>query len=687
MPEKLKQARARTEKLRALIHHHDYLYYVLDAPEISDAAYDSLFQELRRLEKEHPELVTPESPTQRVSGAPVAAFGVVQHPVPLLSLGNVFNHDELIAWQERISRLVPGEELDYVCELKYDGLAVALVYENGVFARGATRGDGEQGEDVTPNLRTIKSIPLRLNGDPPQADVPPRFEVRGEVYFPKQEFERLNAERAERGEPLYANPRNTAAGSLRQLDPRVTASRPLNIYVYALGWAEGFAPATHWEVLEWLAALGFRTSSLNRWAGSLDKVEDFYKEWLEKHEDLPYGTDGIVVKVNSLDVQRHLGVVGREPRWSVAYKFPAEQAVTRLLDIGINVGRTGSLNPFAILEPVQVSGVTVKMATLHNEDDIRRKDLRIGDLVVVQRAGEVVPQVLRPVIEARTGSERPFEMPKTCPVCGGEVVRPEGEAMARCTNSTCPAQLLELVSHFVGRAGMDVEGVGYALVQQLIKTGLVTNVADIFFLTREDLLRLERMGEKSAQNVLSSIEASRHRPLHRVIAALGIRHVGSETAEALARYFGVIDKLASASLEELTAVADVGPVVAQSIFTWFQQESNRRVVQKLKEGGVRMESRGIGTGPEALGTQLPWSGLEFVVTGRLESMSRGQAEARIKAMGGKATESLTRRTSYLVVGADPGSKMDRARQLETHTVDEAEFLRLLREAEQQTGAG
>ncbi len=665
----MERAKKRIEELREQINCHNYRYYVLDSPEISDAEYDELMNELMRLEEEHPELITPESPTQRVGAAPVEAFGVVEHREPLLSLANVFSHDELMAWHRRASNLVPGRAMDFVCELKLDGLAVALTYTDGRLTTGATRGDGYRGEDITQNLKTIKSIPLVV-----PKDAPSRFEVRGEVYLSKTGFKKLNEERAREGQPLFANPRNAAAGSVRQLDPRITASRPLDIYIYSLGWAEGKVPQTHWETLEYLKSLGFKISPYNEHAASLEEVEGYYQRWLVEREKLGFEADGAVVKVNSFDVQRQLGVVGRDPRWAVAYKFPAVQATTSLLDIGISVGRTGSLNPFAILEPVSVGGVTIKQAALHNEEDIHRKDIRIGDTVIVQRAGEVIPQVVGPVVSKRTGKEKVWHMPTRCPVCGSPAVKPEGEVIARCTNVSCPAQIFELLTHFVSRGAMDIDGIGEKLAAALLKEGLVKNVADLYRLREheQELIDLERMGEKSAQNVLDAIHRSKDRPLSRVIFALGIRHVGQETAELLASHFGSIDRLAQASPEELLEVLTIGPKIAQSIHAFFRQEANLKLIEKLRRAGVRLEA--------AVREELPLSGQEFVVTGRLEAFTRSQAEERVKELGGAVGSSVTKKTTFLVVGEDPGSKLDKARALGTGLLGEEEFLAILEQA-------
>ncbi len=667
---KLNQVKQRIEKLRAEINHHNYRYYVLDSPEISDAEYDELMRELQKLEEEHPRFLTPDSPTQRVGAAPVEAFGVVEHPQPLLSLGNAFSQEELAAWYKRTSKPIAGEKFDFTCEHKIDGLAVALTYVDGRFTTGATRGDGLRGEDITQNLRTIRSIPLSV-----PRDAPARFEVRGEVFLPKAGFEKLNRERAEEGLPLFANPRNAAAGSVRQLDPRITAKRPLDIYIYMLGYAEGKAtPPTHWETMEYLKSLGFKINPNNELLASIDRVEKFYHTWVERRESLPYEADGIVVKVNQLDLQERLGSIGHEPRWAIAYKFPAIQGTTRLIDIGISVGRTGTLNPYAILEPVSVGGVTIKQAALHNEDDIRRKDIRIGDTVVVQRAGEVIPQVVGPVVSKRSGREKVFKMPKRCPVCGAEAIKPEGEAMSRCTNAACPAQVQERLEHFVSRVGMDIRGIGESQSAMLLREGLVKNAADLYDLKdkREQLVNLERMAEKSVSNILNAIENSKRRPLSRVIFALGILHIGEEMAEILASHFGSMNRLANASREKLLSIPTVGPKIADSIVAFFRQEENQKIIQRLKDAGVKLEEK------KAKPEELPLAGLEFVITGRLEASSRQEAEAKIKGLGGTTKDNVTRKTTYLVVGADPGgTKLSHAQELGIKQIKEEKLRRLL----------
>ncbi len=666
------EVKQKIQKLRELINHHNYRYYVLDSPEISDAEYDELMRQLNQLETAHPELVTPDSPTQRVGATPVEAFGVVEHPQPLLSLANAFSDEELDAWHRRVSNILGGQRPEFVCELKIDGLAVALTYNNGLLEVGATRGDGFRGENITQNLRTIKSIPLSV-----PKDAPPRFEVRGEVYLPKTGFKKLNEDRAKEGQPLFANPRNAAAGSVRQLDPKITAQRPLDIFIYGLGWAEGRAvPDTHWEIMQYLKSLGFKSNPNNALCRTIDEAKAYYKKWVDNQEALPYEADGVVVKINSIAFQLELGNVGREPRWAIAYKFPAVQGTTRLLDIGINVGRTGSLNPYAILEPVQVGGVTISHAALHNEEDIHRKDIRVGDWVVIQRAGEVIPEIVEPIVSRRTGKEKIFRMPKRCPVCDSEVIKPEGEAMHRCTNAACPAQALERIKHFVSRGAMDIEGIGEKMSEALFERRLVADVGDIYSLKdkKELLLNMEKLGEKSVANIFNSIEKSKDRPLPRIIFALGIPNIGGETADLLAEHYSSLDDLARANSDELREIPSIGPKIADSIVAFFRQEKNRKIIEKLRKAGVKLKAE------KASAKELPMTGLEFVITGRLEGMPRQEAEAKIKALGGKAGSDVTRKTNYLVVGADPGSKLARAQALGTKTLTEAEFMQMLDKA-------
>jgi len=668
--EDINKVKQRIEELRAAINHHNYRYYVLDSPEISDAEYDELMRELKQLEAQHPELITPDSPTQRIGAPPVEAFGVVEHPEPLLSLANAFSYEELAAWHRRATNMLEGRSFALVCEPKIDGLAVALTYVDGLLVTGATRGDGYRGENITQNLRTIRSIPLSV-----PKEAPPRFEVRGEVYLPKEGFRKLNEGRSKEGLPLFANPRNAAAGSVRQLDSSVTANRPLDIFIYGLGPVEGKAvPDTHWEIMQWLKSLGFKVNPKIALCHTIEEAERHHQSWVEGREGWPYEADGMVVKVNPIAFQRELGTVAHEPRWAIAYKFPAIQGTTRLIDIGVNVGRTGSLNPYAILEPVRVGGVVISQAALHNEEDIHRKDIRIGDWVTVQRAGEVIPEIVGPIVSRRTGEEKIFYMPGRCPVCGAEVIKPEDEAMHKCTNAACPSQALEQVKHFVSRGAMDIDGVGEKLCQALFEAGLVKDVADLYYLTGEQLLGLERMADKSVSNVLNSIEGSKSRSLARVIFALGILHVGEEYAELLAENFASIDDIAKASQEDLLSLPSIGPKIADSIVAFFRQEGNKDVIKKLRKAGVKLEKEKV---EQARPEELPLAGLEFVLTGKLESFGREDAEAKIRALGGKAGSDVTKTTSYLVVGTDPGSKAAKARRLGIKTLSEAELLEML----------
>ena len=665
----------RAGKLKKELNFHNHRYYVLDDPVITDHQYDLLIRELRELEHEHPQLQTADSPTQRAGAAPSAAFSQVQHRRPMLSLANAFDFDGLEQWSRRTRNLMDDADFNLVCELKIDGLAVTLAYENGVFVQGATRGDGMVGEDVTANLRTIRTIPISL-----LEDAPALLEVRGEVYLPVEEFRRLNEERAARGEQLYANPRNTGAGSIRQLDPKVTASRNMEIWVYSMGDVEGDEidgaglRQSHWEALRWLKDLGFRVNPHNRLCSTLDEVHDYYQYWLEQRHDLPYEADGVVVKVDPLEMQESLGIVGREPRWAIAYKFPAERATTRLWQIGINVGRTGSLNPYAILEPVVVSGATVRNASLHNEEDIHRKDIRIGDWVVIERAGDVIPHVVGPVAARRTGDEQVFHMPERCPVCETAVIKADDDAMHRCPNALCPVQFFELLKHFVSKGAANIDGLGEQWCRTLIEKGLISDVADLYYLRKDQLLELERMGDKLATKIMGNIEASKSRPLARLLFALGILHVGSEVAELLAQNFNSVDEISQASEEDLTAVPGIGPRIAESIAAYFQDSANRQVIARLQGGGVRLEQEAR---EPASNSDAPFAGLTFVVTGTLAALSRSEAESRIKTMGGKVTSSVTRKTAYVVVGASPGSKSATAERLGTPVLDEDAFLQLL----------
>jgi DNA ligase (NAD+) len=663
------QLSQRYQQLVESINQANYRYYVLDSPELADAEYDRLMEQLRTMESEHPELQSPDSPTQRVGAGPAAQFAVVQHRVPMLSLANAFTAAALRAWHERISRLLGREVRDFTIEPKIDGLAIMLRYEHGHFSVGATRGDGSRGEDITANLKTIRTLPLGLHDSPPSY-----LEVRGEVYLSQAAFQKINDERAATGQPLFANPRNCAAGSVRQLDSRITARRPLDVFIYALGEAEGWQPRTQWDMLEAFRAWGFKTNPNNRRADTIDQVVAACAEWEHRRESLNYEIDGVVVKVNDLHVQSELGAVGREPRWAIAFKFPPVQATTLLKSIEVNVGRTGSLNPYAVLQPVQVGGVTVSQATLHNEDDIRRKDIRVGDTVLVHRAGEVIPQVIGPILSKRPPGTQAYALPKVCPVCGSPVVRPEGEAMARCTGgfAKCVAQRFELLKHFVSRGALDIESVGEKLAWSLVEHQLVYDPSDIYHLTKEQLMALERIGDKSAQNVLDNIEASKARSLTRVLFALGIRYVGYQNAELLARAFGTMQRLRGASLEDILAVEGIGPKIAESVHAWFDEADNLGLVDKLAAAGVNMSE-------EAASLSGPLAGLTIVLTGRLEHHSRAQIEQRIKDLGGVVGDSVSKKTSYLIAGEEAGSKLARAQKLGTPVLDEASFEVMLAE--------
>jgi DNA ligase (NAD+) len=681
MAEMLDEIKSKIAKLREEINHHNYLYYVLDAPEISDAEHDKLMHALRELEKQHPQLITPDSPTQRVGAAPVEAFGIVEHRIPLLSLADVGNDEELDAWYKRVIKLLNGEKFNFVCEHKIDGLAMALTYINGKLEIGATRGDGNRGENITQNIRTIRSVPLTL-----PKEAPARFEVRGEVYLPKTGFKKVNEERAAEGLPLFANPRNAAAGSVRQLNPRVTAKRPLDMYIYHLGWIEGQpAKETHWENLQYLKSLGFKINPHNRLVDDIEDVKSYYRNWTEKRESLAYEADGIVIKINQHKLQQKLGAVGREPRWALAYKFPPIEGNATLKSIEINVGRTGTLNPVAILEPpISVGGVVISRASLHNEDDIHRKDIREGDTVIVRRAGDVIPEVVGPVLSKRPQDAKEFHLLQKiqgkCPSCGTEVVKIEGEVMYYCTNSACPAQLQEHLQHFASRTAMDIRGIGESMAATLIKENVVKDeshyrpvkdVGDIYGIDKEKLSALERKGEKSAENLAAQIEKSKSRPLDRVLFALGIRHIGEEMADRLVKRFSSIEELEQASLEDLMLVPTIGPKIAESVVAFFQLERNRKVIQKLSDAGVRLKKETSATG------KLPLAGLEFVITGKLQTFSRDDAEERIKALGGVTKSDITKKTNYLVVGEDPGSKVARATEMGVQQITEDELLRFL----------
>lgn len=663
------EAEKRIKALRDQINYHNKLYYEHDSPEISDSEYDGLMRELKRLEDEFPELVTPDSPTQRVGGRPLEAFDTVMHSIPMLSLANAFDEGELKEFHRRVTSAV-GEEVEYVAELKIDGLAVALTYENGVFTRGATRGDGIVGEDITQNLKTIKTIPLKLSDYNGQI---PFIEVRGEVYIPKKEFERLNEEREKAGLSLFANPRNAAAGSLRQLDPRVTASRPLNIFVYGTGRIDGIEVSTHLEMLELLKKMGFRVNPNVSVFRRIDDVISYCERWVEQRGRLPYDIDGIVIKVNSLEHQRLLGATSKSPRWAIAYKFPAEQKTTVIKDIIVRVGRTGTLTPTAVLEPVRIAGSTVTKATLHNEDYIRQKDIKIGDTVVVKKAGDVIPEVVEVVFNKRKGSERDFVMPQKCPECGSDVVRFEGEAAAKCTGIACPAQLKRGIIHFASRDAMDIEGLGPAIVNQLVDRGLVKDAGDLYFLKVDDLIPLERMGEKSASNLINAIQRSKTNPLEKLIFALGIPFIGSRAASILAERFRALDNLMNSTYEELVQIPEMGPKMAQSVITFFKQEQTKNIIRKFKRAGLNLETAGTKKRDE--GAAL--NGITFVLTGSLEKYTRKQAQDIIEKFGGRVSSSVSSKTDYVLAGKDPGSKLEKAKELGIKIIDEEEFERML----------
>ncbi len=672
------EIRKRVEALRKAINYHNYLYYVLDSPEISDEEFDAMMRELQRLEEQYPELVTPDSPTQRVGGAPAEKFRKVRHPVPMLSLQDVFSQEELRAWRDRIFKLLTPDEiagLRYVVEPKIDGLTVVLHYENGVFTLGATRGDGVVGEDITANLRTVKALPLRIPVKEGAEAAPPRLVVRGEAYISIEDFRKLNEEQAAKGLKTFANPRNAAAGSLRQLDPRVTAQRPLSLWTYQVVLIEGREIQTQWEALEYLRRLGFPVNPLNRIFDDFDEMAAYCASWESEKENLPYEADGLVIKINDFRIQDKLGSVGKAPRWAVAYKYQSQEAVTRLLDIRVNVGRTGVLTPYAVLEPVQIGGVTVSKATLHNYDYIKEKDIRIGDLVVVMRAGEVIPQVVRPVKEARTGDEKIFTMPDRCPVCGEPVVHPEGEVAYYCVNAACPAQLARSIEHFASRGAMDIAGLGEKQAKLFVDLGLVHDVADLYYLDPKKLLALEGYGEKRVKNLMDAIEASKDRPLWRLINGLGIKFVGAEVAQVLAEHYHSIDALMKASKEELEEIPGIGPRIASSVVEWFNHETNRRVIEKLRAAGVRLSEE---SAPEEVEEEKPLEGLTFVITGTLPGISRQEAKELIQRYGGKVTDSVSRRTSYLVVGESPGSKLDKARNLGVPTISFDDLQRMIR---------
>jgi DNA ligase (NAD+) len=662
----LQRAEKRITEISSLLNHYGYEYYVLDKPSVADAEYDKLMHELLELEEKFPQLKTADSPSLRVGGTVLDLFEKVEHRTPMLSLGNAFNEQDLRDFDRRIRQAV-GDDISYVCELKIDGLAVSLRYEDGLFAQGATRGDGTIGEDITANIKTIKSVPLRLRENV-------SLEVRGEAYMPKRSFEVLNQTREERGEELFANPRNAAAGSLRQLDPKIAASRRLDVFLYGIGnISESSGIESHSEGLDYLDRLGFKTNHERNKCASVDEVIEYVNSWVEKRPHLPYEIDGIVIKVDSYTHQAALGTTAKSPRWAIAYKFPAEEVVTTLLDIELSVGRTGVITPTAILEPVKVAGTTVQRASLHNEDLIREKDIKLGDKVVIKKAGDIIPEVVNVLADQRTGEEVEFHMPTHCPECESELVRFEGEVALRCINPKCPAQLREGLIHFVSRVAMNIEGLGEKVISQLFAEKLIADVADIYKLTREQLLALERMGEKSATNLIKAIEISKDNSLEKLLFGLGIRHVGAKAAKTLAQQFGTMDKLAAATKEDLIAVNEIGDKMADSIVAFFEKEEAVELINELIAAGVNMEYKGSRP-VSAENSDSIFAGKTVVLTGKLERLSRNEAKDKIEALGGNVAGSVSKKTHLVIAGVEAGSKLTKAQELGIEVWDEEKLL-------------
>ncbi|RJP77799.1 MAG: NAD-dependent DNA ligase LigA [Candidatus Zixiibacteriota bacterium] len=658
----------RIETLRRELRRHEYLYYVLNQPEIPDEAFDEMMRELDRLERERPEFITPDSPTQRVGGQPSVEFQPVRHPVAMLSLSNVYSEEEFFEFDRRVREGLGGAACRYVCELKFDGIAVDLRYEGGQFVRGATRGDGETGDDISANLKTIRSLPLRFTVPGPS----PVLHVRGEVYMERADFERLNVERAAEGNPLFANPRNATGGTLKNLDPRVVAARRLKATCYGLWFEDAHRNGwTQSRILSWLEEARFPLSSHWQVVDNASQAVEYWAKWSRRRHELPYDIDGIVVKVDDLALQQRLGATAKSPRWATAFKFKAERAATRLVDIVLQVGRTGAVTPVAELEPVLLAGSRIKRATLHNEDEIRRLDLRLGDCVYIEKGGDVIPKVVSVNLEERREDSAPYVMPDHCPACGSPLVRPEGEVVRRCVNLSCPAQVQRNLEHFAARGAMDIEGLGSKLIVQLIRAGLVRDPGDFYYLTVEPLVPLERMAQKSAENVVQAIARSKSRPLDRLIFALGIRHVGAGAARILARHYGSLDALRAAPLEELQAIHEIGPAMAQSIRDFFLAPENLEIIEKLRRAGVRLEEE------RQTARELPLAGKTFVLTGTLERFTREQAGERIRERGGQVAASVSAKTDYVIAGPGAGSKLERARTLGLPVLDEADFIRLL----------
>ncbi|MGC8976512.1 MAG: NAD-dependent DNA ligase LigA [Candidatus Ratteibacteria bacterium] len=658
-----KSPKERIEELVKLLNYYNYMYYVENNPVISDYEYDQLYKELVELEEKYPEYKLPDSPTQKVGGQVIEGFKTVEHKIPMLSMDNTYSEEELLEFDAKIKRMADVKNVDYVVELKFDGVAVSLHYENGEFIFGVTRGDGFKGDDITENLKTVKTLPLRINYKEP-------IEVRGEVYMRKDDFEKLNEQRKKNGEELFANPRNATAGSLKLLDPKIVAERNLQIFIY-----QGFlknGPETHWEVLNFLKEIGFPISPYRKLCKDIKEVIEYCNDWEKKRFSLPYNIDGMVVKVNSLDLQKTLGTTTKSPRWAVAYKFPAEQVSTILKDVIVQVGRTGTLTPVAILEPVRVSGTTVSRATLHNFDEIKRLDVKIGDRVFVEKSGEIIPKVVKVIKEARKGNEKEIPIPEICPVCGSKVVRDEEEVAIRCPNIRCPAQVKERIIHFASKAAMDIEGLGEKWVNIFVDKGLLSDYGDIYYLKYEDLIKLERMGDKSVKNLLNAIEESKTRPLSNLIYALGIRHIGIHASEILAEEFNSIEELKNATFDKLSSIPEIGPTMAKSIIDFFSNEENLKVIEKLKKAGVKMEKEKKEEKKEIL------SGLTFVITGTLKNYSRDEIQNYIKKLGGRVTNSVSKNTDYLICGSQPGSKLQKAQQLGIKIISEEEFEELIK---------
>lgn len=660
----------RIAELNALLHEYGHAYYVLDKPLVSDAEYDRLLNELIALEKQYPEFIYPDSPTQRIGGKPLEGFKKVTHTFPMLSLSNAFNDADLRDFDRKIRQAI-GDDYSYVCELKIDGLAISLKYENGIFVQGATRGDGTVGEDITMNLKTIRAIPLRLKG-------PVTIEVRGEAYMPKKSFEALNIAREENGDEPFANPRNAAAGSLRQLDPKIAASRNLSTFIYAIGGdGEAYGIDSHSEMLDYLETLGFPSNKERQLCATIDDVIAFINKWTEERPNLPYEIDGIVVKVNRYAHQDELGYTAKSPRWAIAYKFPAEEVVTKVLDIDLTVGRTGVMTPTAILQPVQVAGTTVGRASLHNEDLIREKDIRIGDTVIVHKAGDIIPEVVRVILDQRPEDTEPFEMPKNCVACGSEVVRIEGEVAVRCVNPTCPAQIAEGIKHFVSRNAMNIDGLGEKVVEQLLRENLIQDVSDLYHLQVEQLMALERMGEKSATNLVNAIERSKENSMERLLFGLGIRHVGEKAAKILAQEFETIDSLMTAKEEDIKSIHEIGDKMADSIVTYFSKEEVKALVNRLKDVGVNLTYKGKKVQIEA--GSNPFAGKTIVLTGKLEKLTRNDAKAKIEELGGTVSGSVSKKTDLVIAGSDAGSKLTKATELGIEIWDENRLIEQLEE--------